>query len=252
MRLFEDQVVLITGAGSGLGLETALAFAREGAAIVATDVSPAGVERTVAQIEAEGGRATACTADVSDASAVDAMFELISQKFGRLDVAINGAGIGGTPGPIVEAVEAEFDRVIAVNLKGVWLCMRGEIPLMLKQGRGVIVNIASALGLIALANSGAYAAAKHAVVGLTKVAALETADKGIRINAICPGVIDTPMNKFIVDDAELLQQMESLHPVGRLGRPEEIAETILWLSDRRSSFITGAMIPVDGGWTARG
>ncbi|WP_221795200.1 SDR family NAD(P)-dependent oxidoreductase [Aquisediminimonas sediminicola] len=252
MRLFEDQIVLVTGAASGLGLETALAFAREGAEVVVSDISQVGIERAAAHIQAQGGRATACAADVSAASEVDALFKLISEKFGRLDVAVNGAGIGGTPSSILEANEAEFDRVISVNLKGVWLCMRGEIPLMLRQGRGVIINIASALGLTALPNSGAYAAAKHGVVGLTKVAALETADKSIRINAICPGVIDTPMNKFILDDAELLAQMERLHPVGRLGRPEEIATAILWLSDPRSTFITGAAIPVDGGWTARG
>ncbi len=249
--MFEDQIVLVTGAASGLGLETAMAFAREGALIIASDISRSGVEAAVARIEAEGGRALAAVADISIADDVDAMFQMISVRFGRLDVAVNGAGIGGVPGSFTEASEEDFDRVLSINLKGVWMCMRREIQLMLPQERGCIINIASALGLVALPFSGAYTAAKHGVVGLTKVAALETADKSIRVNAVCPGVIDTPLNKFVVDDSELLAQMEALHPIGRLGQPEEVASAILWLADPRSSFLTGAAVPVDGGWTTR-
>jgi NAD(P)-dependent dehydrogenase (short-subunit alcohol dehydrogenase family) len=248
---FKDQVVLVTGAASGLGYETAMAFASEGAQVIASDISRPGAETAAARIQEQGGTAVASAVDVSVASDVEGLFAMIADRFGGLDIAINGAGIGGVPGPIAEAREADFDQVLAVNLKGVWLCMRGEIPLMLDRSRGVIVNIASALGLVALPNSGAYTAAKHGVVGLTKAVALEVADKNVRINAICPGVIDTPLNKFIVDDPELLAQMESLHPIGRLGKAEEVASAILWLADPRSSFITGAAIPVDGGWTTR-
>lgn len=249
--IFMDQIVLVTGGASGLGYETARRFAREGAQVIVSDISQEGAETAAARIKEQGGRAIASVLDVSAASQVEALFDMISDRFGGLDIAINGAGIGGTPGPLVETTEADFDRVLSINLKGVWLCMRREIPLMLERGHGVIVNIASALGLVALPNSAAYTSAKHGVVGLTKVAALETADKNIRINAVCPGVIDTPLNKSIVSDPQLLAQMEALHPIGRLGKAEEVASAILWLAAPQSSFVTGAAIPVDGGWTSR-
>lgn len=249
--MFKDQVVLVTGGASGIGFEAASAFARGGAEVIVSDIAQTGAETAAARIRKEGGRATSWHLDVSDSDEIDALFDMISDRFGHLDIAINSAGIGGVLGPLAEAKEADFDQVLAVNLKGVWLCMRREIPLMAERGHGVIVNVSSALGLVALPNSGAYTAAKHGVVGLTKVAALEVADKNIRVNAICPGVIDTPLNKAVIADADVLAQMKALHPLGRLGTAQEIASAIVWLADPRSSFITGAAIPIDGGWTTR-
>jgi NAD(P)-dependent dehydrogenase (short-subunit alcohol dehydrogenase family) len=246
---FKGKTALITGAASGIGRATALAFARAGASVAVADWDEAGTKETVRQISALGGKAIAIKADVSDPAQVDAMVAQTVTVFGRLDVACNNAGIGGALAPTADYPIDEWDKVISINLRGVWLCMRAELPHLLKQG-GAIVNVASILGTVAFANASAYTAAKHGVVGLTKVAALEYSAKGVRVNAICPGFIETPMleKAGLLDDPVAKQGLIGVHPIGRLGTSEEIAETIVWMASPAASFITGAAVLADGGY----
>jgi len=248
----EGKVVLVTGAGSGIGRESALAFAAAGGRVVVSDVVVGGGEETVAQIKAAGGEATFVRADVSQRADVEALIRQTVETYGRLDCAHNNAGIEGDLAPTCDCTEANWDRTIAVNLKGCWLCMKYEILQMVEQGGGVIVNTSSVAGLVGFLNLPAYVATKHGVAGLTRTAALEYAEQGIRVNAVCPGVINTPMiDRIVAGDAEAEAQFTALEPVGRMGSPAEVAQAVVWLCSDRASFVTGIAMPVDGGFVAQ-
>jgi NAD(P)-dependent dehydrogenase (short-subunit alcohol dehydrogenase family) len=251
--LLEGKAALITGAGGAIGRATALAFAREGARVAVADLVAEAAHETVARINAAGGQALALSGEVANDAAVQEMVAAAVAAYGRLDCAFNNAGIAGwqidaAGQKTAEWSEAAFDRMIAVNLKGVWLCMKHEIVQMQAQGGGAIVNTASIAGLAGLATSSAYVAAKHGVVGLTKTAAIEYADAGIRVNAVCPGFIRTPMTAPMTPERS--ERMLAQTPAHRMGEPEEIAEMVLWLASERASFVTGAAYNVDGGWMA--
>lgn len=246
------KVALITGGGSGIGRATAQIFAREGAKIVVADVVVAGGEETVRLLKAAGGEAIFVKTDVSQPADVEAMIKKTVETYGRLDCAFNNAGIEGVVKPTVEYGEADWDRVIAINLKGVWLCMKSELQQMLKQGSGAIVNTASVAGLVGLPGFSAYVAAKHGVNGLTKTAALEYAKSGIRVNAVCPGAIRTPMfERGARDNPGIEEQVIAAEPVGRMADPTEVGEAVVWLCSDAASFVTGLPMAVDGGWVAQ-
>jgi NAD(P)-dependent dehydrogenase (short-subunit alcohol dehydrogenase family) len=248
----DGKVALITGGGSGIGRATALRIARAGAKVMIADYVPESAVKTVAMIKEAGGTADCFAADVSVTKQVEAMINKTVETFGRLDCAFNNAGIEGEFGDTVACTEENFDRVVAIDLKAVWLCMKYEIPLMLKQGGGSIVNTASIAGLLGFNTMPAYVAAKHAVVGLTRTAALEYAQKNIRVNCVCPGVINTPMVQRAFDKGAFPEaEMIAAEPIGRLGRPEEIAEGVCWLLSDAASFVTGHPLTIDGGWAAR-
>lgn len=251
-RPFGGKVALVTGGGSGIGRASALAFARAGARVMVSDVSPEGGEETTRLIAALGGETAFIPADVSNAEAVAAMVRATVDRFGRLDVAHNNGGIEGPLATIVDYTEEEWDRVVDINLKGVWLCMRQEIPAMLASGGGAIVNTASVSGLKGFPPLlPAYVASKFGVVGLTAVTARAYAGQGIRVNAICPGAIDTPMLDRIGAGAERLGvSLVAENPTGRLGSPAEVAEAVIWLCAEKASFITGQTLTIDGGFLA--
>jgi NAD(P)-dependent dehydrogenase (short-subunit alcohol dehydrogenase family) len=246
------KVALVTGGASGIGRATALAFAREGAKLVIADINEEGGQQTVHMITENGGEAIFVQVDVPNATAVEAMINKTMETYGRLDCAHNNAGIAGG-GRVLTAEYAEetWHQVIAVNLTGVWLCMKYEIPQMLSQGSGAIVNTASVAGLIGGRGLAAYVASKHGVVGLTKTAALEYATQGIRVNCVCPGVIHTPMTARGLSDPELRTRIIASEPIGRVGTPEEIAEAVVWLCSDAASFVTGHTMTVDGGMVAQ-
>lgn len=250
-KQFEGGVALVTGGSSGIGRATSLAFAREGAKVAIADVNVEGGQETVAMIEQNGATALFLETDVSKASEVEGMVGKVVETWGRLDYAFNNAGVGGGSGTVAQSTEEDWDNVIGVNVKGVWLCMKYQIPYMEKQGSGAIVNTSSIYGLTAVVGGGAYTASKHAVMGLTRTAALECAQTGVRINAVCPGFIRTPMTKSIRDDPESLKQMLERHPVGREAKPEEVAECVVWLCSDAASFVTGHGMVVDGGYMAQ-
>jgi NAD(P)-dependent dehydrogenase (short-subunit alcohol dehydrogenase family) len=248
----EGKVSLITGGGSGIGRATALLFGREGARVVISDYNAEGGERTAKEIRNAGGAAEFHAADMSNPAQVEALIGKIVAAHGRLDCAFNNAGIEGQMASTPECSLENWDRVIAINLSGVFYCMKYEIAQMLKQGGGAIVNTSSAAGLIGLAGAPAYVAAKHGVAGLTKTAALEFAQRGIRVNAVCPGFIRTPMVERVLDRGSFNEeQIFAAEPMHRLGKPEEIAEAVLWLCSDASSFVTGLPMPVDGGYIAQ-
>ena len=250
--LLQGKVALVTGAGSGIGRATALAFAREGTKVAAADLASDSGRETVRMIEDTGGEGVFVQVDVSQAAEVEAMVDKVVDTYGRLDCAHNNAGIGGIGVPVDEHTEEDFDRTMAINTKGVWLGMKYQIPQMLRQGGGAIVNTASVLGLVGAANLSAYTASKHAVVGLTKSAALEYARKGIRINCICPGVIRTPLNEYYWDKYPGTEEQSlALMPNGRFGTPEEIAEAVIWLCTDGAAFVHGHPMAIDGGYTAQ-
>ncbi len=253
MSQLQDKVALVTGGASGLGRSAALLFAREGARVVVGDLDVDGGQETVLQIEEAGGAAISVTADVTQSAAVEAMVSRTVETFGRLDCAFNNAGIEGAVGTsTAEYTEEEWDRVVNVDLKGVWLCMKYEITQMLEQGSGAIVNTSSVAGLVGLRGSSPYVASKHGVVGLTKTAALEYAQQGIRVNAVCPGVFRTPLvERIIARVPGREQEYMNAQPIGRLGRPEELAEAVVWLCSDAASFVTGHAFPVDGGFVAK-
>ena len=248
----DGKVALITGAGSGIGRASALAFAREGAKVAVADIVVEGGEETVRMVKEAGGEAFFIKVDVSNAAEVEAMVNTVVDTYGRIDCAYNNAGIEGRLASTDEYPEDVFDKVIDVNLTGVWLCMKYELPHMLKQGGGAIVNTASGAGLIGVAGMSAYVASKHGVVGLTKTAALEYAKSGIRVNSVCPGLIQTPMvERITADQPQLGEALVAAEPVGRTGKPEEIAESVVWLSSDAASFVTGHAMSVDGGFVAQ-
>jgi len=243
---------LVTGAGGGIGRAAALVMAREGGRVMVADVDVEGGEETVALIRAQSGEAAFHHTDVSDAAAVDALVAATVERFGRLDWAVNNAGIEGERGNTVDCSDANWSRTLAVNLTGAWYCLRAELRQMRQQGGGAIVNMASIAGLVGFEGLPAYVASKHALVGLTKTAALEFAPHAIRVNAVCPGVIQTAMiDRLIGGDPAMAAGFAAGEPIGRLGRAEEIGEAVAWLCSDRASFITGAALPVDGGWVAR-
>jgi NAD(P)-dependent dehydrogenase (short-subunit alcohol dehydrogenase family) len=242
------RVALITGGGSGMGRAAAQAFARKGAHLVVADITASAADETVSLIQASGARAISVPTDVSSASAVEALVNAAVTTFGRLDCAFNNAGINEERGPLAETAEAQWDRILAVNLKGVWLAMKYEIPEMRRAGGGAIVNNASIVGLTGSRGHAAYVASKHGVIGLTKSAALEYGSHGIRVNAVCPGAIHTPMYVRIegTDPANDARIAASI-PLGRLGQSEDVAEAVVWLCSDAASFITGHSLVVDGG-----
>jgi NAD(P)-dependent dehydrogenase (short-subunit alcohol dehydrogenase family) len=249
---FEGKVALVTGGASGIGRATAFAYARAGARVVVADINVAGGEETVHTITQSEGRATFVRCDVSIASEVEALMKATIAAYGQLDCAFNNAGVEGRMAPAVDFSEDEWQRILAVNLTGVWLCMKYELPHLLGRGRGAIVNCASIAGLVGFAQAAAYSACKHGVVGLTRAAALDYARQGVRINAVCPGVIQTPMiDRMTQGNAEALAQFAAAEPVGRLGTPDEVASAVLWLSSDGASFMTGQALAVDGGWVAQ-
>jgi NAD(P)-dependent dehydrogenase (short-subunit alcohol dehydrogenase family) len=250
-RRFEGKIALVTGASSGIGRATALAFAREGAKLVVADVLADEGMETVLLIEKAGGEGLFVRADVSKPADVQALIQKTVEVYGRLDCAVNNAGIEGEMAPTADCTERNWDRVLGINLKGMWLCMKHEIPQMLRQGGGAIVNMSSVAGLIGFSGLPAYVASKHGVVGLTKTAALEYAKSGIRINAVCPGVIHTPMMDRLTAEPGSAESFVALEPVARMGRPEEIAEAVLWLCSEAASFVTGHPMAVDGGFVAQ-
>lgn len=245
---FHGQVALVTGASSGIGFASAQAFAQAGAAVVLADINEDAVRGAAEQLASRGARAMAVKCDVSDEAQAAAMVARAVETFGRVDMAFNCAGILG---PMCDATEEQgtaVDDVIAVNLRGVWACMKHELVQMRKQGGGAIVNCSSLGGLVGLPGRAAYHASKHGVIGLTKCAALDNATRGIRVNAVCPGVVETPMARSI--DADAVEAFVRSQPIGRIGRAEEIAAAVLWLCSPAASFVLGIALPVDGGFVA--
>jgi NAD(P)-dependent dehydrogenase (short-subunit alcohol dehydrogenase family) len=254
MTVFDGKVALVTGASSGIGRASALAFARAGARVVVADLDAEGGADTVRQIEEAEGEASFVRADVTDEGDVEALIAAGVDAFGRLDFAHNNAGIGARPSPLHEAERSAFDRVLAVNVVGVWLCLKYEARQMLAHGGGSIVNTASLAGLVGFPHNVAYATSKHAVIGMTRTAALEYARHRIRVNAVCPAFVHTPMvDQFISADPMHfnLDRLASMQPMGRMGTPEEVAESVVWLCSDAAAFITGIALPLDGGTTAR-
>jgi NAD(P)-dependent dehydrogenase (short-subunit alcohol dehydrogenase family) len=250
----EGKVALVTGGASGIGRATALTFAREGAKLIIADMNEDGGQQTAHMIRENGGEAIFVKTDVTQATAVEALISKAVETYGRLDCAHNNAGVTQRAYPsTAEYPEDDWHRVLAVNLTGVWLCMKYEIPQMLKHEGGAIVNTASVAGLVGLAGRSAYVASKHGVVGITRTAALEYAKQGIRVNCVCPGYIRTPMVEYVLQHAgaQMEAQMVAREPIGRLGTPEEIAETVVWLCSDAASFVTGHTMTVDGGYVVQ-
>lgn len=249
-KIFENKVAIVTGGSFGIGRATAILFARKGAKVVIADY----VEdnETLNAIKAAGGTASFIKCDVSKEEDVKRLVSETVSKYGRLDFAFNNAGIEGLTAPTHECTVENWNRVLAINLTGVWLCMKYEIPEMLKQGKGAIVNTSSVAGLVAFPGIPAYVVSKHGMVGLTKNAAMEYAKLGIRVNAVCPGVIKTPMiDRFTGKNKEVEKAFSNQEPIGRLGEPEEVAAAVTWLCSDHASFVTGVAMPVDGGWVAQ-
>jgi len=251
--IFDGKVAIVTGAGSGIGQACAIAYAREGARVVVSDIQEDSGQQTVRMISDSGGESFFFKADVSISKEVREMIKAAVEKYDRLDLACNNAGIGGPSAPTGEYPEDGWNKVIAINLTGVWLCMRYEIPEMLRTGGGAIINMASILGRVGFVGSPAYVAAKHGVLGLTKAAAIEYATRNIRINAVCPGFIYTPLleKAGMARGTELYSTISNMHPVKRMGTSEEVASAVIWLSSPQASFVTGESLLVDGGYTAQ-
>lgn len=250
-KIFFNKVALVTGGSFGIGRATAIAFAQRGARVVIADWNEDPQASTVKAVEQAGSEALFVRCDVSKATDVKHLVEGIIGKYQRLDFAFNNAGIEGSLAATHDCTEENWDSTLAVNLKGAWLCMKEEIQQMRKQGSGVVINCASVAGLSGFANLPAYVASKHGLIGLTRSAALENATMGIRINAICPGVIHTEMiDRITGGKAEVEKQYIAMEPVGRMGKPEEIAEAVVWLCSDAASFVTGIAMPVDGGFGA--
>lgn len=251
-RDFLGRVALITGGGSGIGRATALAFAEAGAKVVVVDIHGENGSTTADQIREAGGEGTFIQTDVSSNHQVERLIGETVSRYGRLDFAHNNAGIEGESAKIHESSEENWDRVITVNLKSVWICMKHELPAMLSQGHGVIVNTSSVYGLVGCERGlSAYAASKHAIIGLTRTAALEYAALGVRVNAICPGAVATAFRKRLVDKTQNTCQDNGRYPLGRIAQPQEVASVVVWLCSDSASYITGSVLPIDGGLTAR-
>ena len=253
MNSFKGKVAVVTGAGSGIGRACALAFAEQGAKVVVADIAVAGGEETVRMIKAANGEAVFILCDVAKSVDVNALMAMTLKAYGRLDYACNNAGIGGPPVISGDYSEEDWRAVIDVNLTGAWLCMKYELPIMVKQGKGAIVNMSSILGKVGFATAPAYVAAKHGLIGLTQTAALEYATQNIRINAVCPGFVYTPLleKAGMQIGSEMHTVISNLHPMKRMGTSEEIAGAVIWLCSDAASFVTGHSLMVDGGYTAQ-
>ncbi len=250
MGEFDGQVALVTGAASGIGRASARLFAEAGAKVVVADIDLPMAEETAALVTAAGGEALAVEVDVADGVSVKAMVDTTIERFGRLDIAHNNAGIMGAGADIIDMDDAVWQRGIDVMLTGVFLCMKHEIPHMIEQGKGAVINTSSGAGLIGFPGQANYVAAKHGVIGLTRSAALEYITRGVRINAICPGTARSRMvDEWMDGSAEAEAEVAALHPIGRIAEPEEIARAALWLASDASSFVVGVALPVDGGYT---
>jgi NAD(P)-dependent dehydrogenase (short-subunit alcohol dehydrogenase family) len=249
---FAGKVAIVTGGGSGIGLATATAFAAAGASVVVADLDQGALDETVRAIKDDGGEATGAKANVSNAADAELMVRVATDTYGGLDYAFNNAGIEAAPLALADVSEDEWDRVFAVNAKGVWLSMKYEIPAMLARGGGAIVNASSVLGLVGAGNGSVYSATKHAVAGLTRCAALDYAQQGIRVNATSPGMIETPLMVRTAANMEVPPEaFHGMHPVGRMGKSTEVADAVLWLCSDAASFVTGVVLPVDGGYSAQ-
>ena len=244
----KNKVAIITGGTSGIGRETAVLFAQAGAKVVVAGRREAEGKEVVDQLRAAGGEGIFYKTDVSKATDVQALVRKTVEKFGRLDTAFNNAGIEGNWMPMVDLSEEDWDRTIDINLKGVWLCLKYEIQQMLKSGGGTIVNMSSVAGLMGAAGAAPYCASKHGVIGLSRTAALDYAQQKIRVNAVCPAVIESPMEQRLFGEPEAHKMALSMHPIGRLGTPREVAEAVLWLCSEKSSFMTGHYMVLDGGF----
>lgn len=250
--LFENRVAFVTGAAGGIGFATAKAFAEAGATVAIADLNEAAAKAAADRLTKAGHRALGLGCDVADEGSVAAAIDTAVAAFGHLDAAYNNAGVHAPSVETADALAEDFDRVIAVNLRGIWLCMKHELRQMRKQGSGAIVNCSSQSGLAGIAGLGAYTASKHGVIGLTKAAALEYARKGIRINAVCPGTVHTPMvDKAMADHPVSMQAVIDDIPLGRMGTPEEIASAVLWLCSPGAGFMVGQIVALDGGYTAK-
>lgn len=251
MAEFDGKVAIVTGAASGIGRTTAQFFARDGAKVVVSDVDEQGGEETVQRIEDAGGDAFFVRTDVSEPEDCEAMVRKTIEVYDRLDYACNNAGIAGEENPIADYTIEGWQKLIGINLSGVFYCMKYEIPEMLRAGGGAIVNMASILAQVGFATAPAYVSSKHGVVGLSENAAIEYGQHGIRVNSVGPGFIHTSMISDLEQDEETYNMLKSLHPIGRLGKPEEVAELVMWLCSDKASFVTGGYYPVDGGYLAR-
>lgn len=252
MASFAGKVALVTGGSSGIGRATAIAFAREGIKVVVASRRVEEGEETVRLVKEVGGDGFFVQTDVTKAADANAMVEKTIGSYGRLDYAFNNAGIEQVPSPLVEQTEETFDQIMNINVKGVWLSMKYQIPQMLKNGGGAIVNMSSVAGLVGLAGSPIYVASKHAVLGLTKSVALEYAKVGIRINAVSPGAVETDLlERVFKDNQQVREQLMAMHPIGRAGKPEEIASAVVWLCSDGASFVTGQTLALDGGLTSQ-
>jgi NAD(P)-dependent dehydrogenase (short-subunit alcohol dehydrogenase family) len=251
MSLFNGKTAIVTGAASGIGRTSALLYAKKGAKIVVSDVDTSGGQETVQMITDQGGEAFFFQTDVSDHKQCEALVEATVSEYGRLDIAFNNAGIGGEQNPTADYSIEGWQKLIGINLSGVFYCMKYQIPAMLKTGGGAIVNMASILARVGIENSPAYVTSKHGVIGMTQNAAIEYGRHGIRVNSVGPGFIRTPLIAELEANEEVRNQLIAMHPIGRLGEPEEVAELVIWLSSDKASFVTGAYYPVDGGYLAR-
>lgn len=249
---FKGKVALVTGAGSGIGEETALKFSANGARVMLSDIDASAGNELLVRIQEQGGEAAFLPCDVSSSAQVETLIDETLRRYGRLDIACNNAGIEGVQGVTAECAEDNFDRVTATNTKGVWLCMKHEIPEIVRAGGGAIVNLSSIAGLIGFPGLPAYVASKHAVAGLTKTAALEYAESNVRVNAVCPGPIMTPMLERIMASAPgFRDQLIAGVPERRIGQPADVADTILYLCSDQAAYITGQCLAIDGGWVAQ-
>ena len=251
METFVGRVALVTGASSGIGRSTALLYAKHGAKVIVSDIDERGAQETVDSIMLEGGTAAYIKTDVSSAVECQNLVDQTLSLWGRLDYACNNAGIGGEQNATGDYSVEGWNRVLAINLSGAFYCMRYEIPAMLRTGGGAIVNMASILGQVGFAGSPAYVSAKHGLIGLTRTAAIEYSKANIRINAVGPAFIRTPLISVLEENPESLNMLVSMHPVGRLGEPDEVAELVIWLSSIKASFVTGNFYAVDGGYLAQ-